>query len=416
MTFSGKHLGDIGSQSNWSKRRSNLTLGCILTLLILLIIDKQSRGYALMGLGLMITIMLHETGHFIAAKKTGMKASEFFVGFGPRIWSFKKGETEYGIKAIPLGGYVKIIGMTNLDEIEKEDEARTYRAAKTWKKLVVILAGVTVNIVLAFLLIYVSLVFKGVPLSASHQKATVEMAQLNSPADKAGVKPDDVISKVDGIKTPSFDKMREVIGDKKVGDKIVLTIQRNGKTINKTVKVGGAPDEKGKATNRPFIGVQQKTTEYKKVGVLAAVPQTGRSMYRVLDMTIGALGDRFSYSGLKDYSKIVANGDYERADRPSSVVGIVDQGGAMTNRNIEYAISILAIVNLFLALFNLLPLLPLDGGHAAIAIYEGVASKIKKRPVVANFKKLMPIAVVVVGAFAILALSSIWLDILQIAS
>jgi membrane-associated protease RseP (regulator of RpoE activity) len=413
MTFSGDGLE---AKSNWSKTRSNITLALIVLVLLVMVIDPQSRGYALMGIGLMITIMLHETGHFIAAKKTGMKASEFFVGFGPRIWSFKKGETEYGIKAIPLGGYVKIIGMTNLDEIEKEDEARTYRAQKTWKKLVVILAGITVNIILAFLLIYVSLVFRGVPQSAQHQKATVEVAQLNSPADKAGIKPDDVISKIDDIKTPTFEKMRLAISDKKVGDKVVLTIQRDGKTITKTVKVGGAPDEKGKATNRPFIGVQQKTTEYEKVGALAAVTQTGKSMYRIIDLNVGSIMDRFSYSGLKDYSKVVANGSYERADRPSSVVGIVDQGGALGNIDPWYIVFFMAIINLFLALFNVLPLLPLDGGHAAVAIYEGIGTKIKKRPVVANFKKLMPIAVVVVGAFATLALSSIWLDILQIAS
>lgn len=415
MTFSGKHLGDIGSESNWSKRRSNLTLGCILTLLVLLIIDQKSRGYALMGLGLMITIMLHETGHFVAAKKTGMKASEFFVGFGPRIWSFKRGETEYGIKAIPLGGYVKIIGMTNLDEIEKEDEARTYRAAKTWKKLVVILAGVTVNVVLAFLLIFSSLVFKGVPEDAQHQVAKIEMATPGSPAEKAGIESGDVITKIDNVKTPTFIKLREIIATKKVGDKVVLTISRDGKNVTKNLTVGGALNERGKVTDRPFLGVQQAST-YKKVGVISAIPQSGKSIYRVLDITIGALGDRFSFSGLKDYSQIVTNGNYERQDRPTSVVGIVDQGGELANQDLWYVIYFMSLINIFLALFNILPLLPLDGGHAAIAIYEGIASKIKKRPVVANFKKLMPVAVVVVGAFAILALSSIWLDILKIAS
>ena len=412
MTFSGDGLE---AKSNWSKTRSNITLALIVLVLLVMVIDPQSRGYALMGIGLMITIMLHETGHFIAAKKTGMKASEFFVGFGPRIWSFKKGETEYGIKAIPLGGYVKIIGMTNLDEIENGEESRTYRAQKTWKKLVVILAGVTVNIILAFFLIFSSLVFRGVPEDAQQQKAKIESASLNSPAYKAGIEPGDVITKIDGVKVPTFIELRETIAKKKVGDKVSLTIERDGKTITKELKVGGAPDVKGKTTDRPFLGVQQYTI-YKKVGVTSAVPQSGKAMYRMLDLTIGALGDRFSFSGLKDYSKIVANGDYERQDRPSSVFGIVDQGGELANQNMWNVVYFMFLINLFLALFNILPLLPLDGGHAAVAIYEGIASKIKKRPVVANFKKLMPIAVVVVGAFAVLALSSIWLDILQIAS
>lgn len=415
MTFTGKLLNDVGAKSNWSKTRSKITLFLILAGLSAMLIINTSRGYALMALGLMLTIMLHETGHFVAAKKTGMKATEFFVGFGPRIWSFTKGETEYGIKAIPLGGYVKIIGMTNLDEIEKEDEARTYRAQKTWKKLIVILAGITVNIVLAFLLIFSSLVFRGVPQDSQNQKVNIEMATLNSPAYKAGIEHGDQIIKIDNTKIATFNNLKDVISSKKVGDKIVLTIVRDKKTLTKQATIGGAPDERGKTTNNPFLGVQQSSA-YKKVSIASAIPQSGKSMYRIVDLTIGALGDRFSYSGLKDYSNIVKKGDYQRQDRPSSVVGIVDQGGELANQDSWNVIYFMSLINLFLALFNVLPLLPLDGGHAAIAIYEGIGSKIKKRPVVANFKKLMPVAVVVVGAFAVLALSSIWLDILQIAS
>ncbi|MSW28541.1 MAG: peptidase M50, partial [Actinobacteria bacterium] len=103
------------------------------------------------AIGLIFTIMLHEAGHLIAAKRGGMKATEFFVGFGPRLWSFRRGETEYGIKAIPAGGYVRVIGMTNLEEVEPEDEARTYRSAPYKRKMVMILAGVTVNLLLAYL-------------------------------------------------------------------------------------------------------------------------------------------------------------------------------------------------------------------------------------------------------------------------
>ena len=125
-------------------------------------------------------------------------------------------------------------------------------------------------------------------------------------------------------------------------------------------------------------------------------------MKNIIDTSIGSITRTFSTSGLKKYSNTVIDGDYARQDRPSSVVGIVDQGGDLVNQDIWYLVYIIALVNIFLALFNTLPLLPLDGGHAAIAIYEGIGSKIKKRPVVANFKKLVPIAVVVVGAFAVL--------------
>ena len=105
--------------------------------------------------------MLHEFGHFIMAKRSGMKVTEFFVGFGPRIWSFRRGETEYGVKAIPAGGYVRIIGMNNLEEVDPEDEPRTYRNATTKNKLLTILAGVTVNLLIAYILFFVVIVGNG---------------------------------------------------------------------------------------------------------------------------------------------------------------------------------------------------------------------------------------------------------------
>src|SRR5215475_4903295 len=112
---------------------------------------------------LLLSIVLHEAGHFATAKLFNMKATEFFVGFGPRIWSFRKGETEYGVKAIPAGGYVRIIGMNNLEETDPEDEPRLYRNATTANKLKTILAGVTVNLLIAFLLFFVIIVGDGVP-------------------------------------------------------------------------------------------------------------------------------------------------------------------------------------------------------------------------------------------------------------
>ena len=111
--------------------------------------------------GIILLIMLHEFGHYWTAKRAGMKVTEFFLGFGPRLWSFKRGETEYGVKAIPAGGYVRIIGMTNMEEVDEDDEPRTYREASTGKRLMVILAGVTVNLFIAFLLFFVVIAGQG---------------------------------------------------------------------------------------------------------------------------------------------------------------------------------------------------------------------------------------------------------------
>ena len=109
-----------------------------------------SRTPLLLVVGIILMVMLHEFGHYWTAKRSGMKVTEFFVGFGPRLWSFTRGETEYGVKAIPAGGYVRIIGMTNMEEIDPADEPRTFRQGTPGKRLVVILAGVTVNLVIAF--------------------------------------------------------------------------------------------------------------------------------------------------------------------------------------------------------------------------------------------------------------------------
>ena len=113
------------------------------------------------SLGIILMVMLHEFGHYWTAKRSGMKVTEFFVGFGPRLWSFTRGETEYGVKAIPAGGYVRIIGMTNLEEVDPADEPRTFRQGTPGKRLTVILAGVTVNLIIAFVLFFVVIAGQG---------------------------------------------------------------------------------------------------------------------------------------------------------------------------------------------------------------------------------------------------------------
>lgn len=412
MTFSGDHLEE---RSHWSKTRSRVVLSLIVLFFLILLIDSQSRGYALVGLGLMATIMLHEAGHFIAARWANMKATEFFVGFGPRIWSFKKGETEYGIKAIPLGGYVKIIGMTNLEEVHEDDEHRTYRRGHTLKKLVVILAGVTVNFILAYVLIFASLVGHGVPKDEKNAKAIIESVDLGSAANKAGIKPNDKIVEFDGVKIKTFDILASEIKKQKVGDKVSVTIERDSKTLTKNVTLASGLNADGSKTNKPVLGIV-RISEYEKVDVVTASKDSGVAVINVIKASSSGVTRLFSVSGLKRYSKTVVEGDFERQDRPSSPAGIVDIGGQLVNQDIWTLLWLMAFINVFLGLLNLVPMLPLDGGHAVVAIYEGIASKIMKRRVQANFKILVPFASVFVGAVLLLSLTTLWLDILQIAS
>ena len=176
------------------------------------------------------------------------------------------------------------------------------------------------------------------------------------------------------------------------------------------------PDPKtNKPTDKPYIGIVPMV-DYEKSGPVEAIGQTFTALYNTVDISIGSMTSRFSASGLNEYSGIVANGEYERQDRPSSVAGIVNLGGQAVDQDIWDLLRLMAVINIFLALFNLLPILPLDGGHAAIAVYEWVASKIMKRRIKANHKKLIPIATAFIGFVLLLSLSTLWLDILQIAS
>src|SRR5262249_55223802 len=145
--------------------------------------------------GIVVMVMLHEAGHYITAKRAGMKVTEFFLGFGPRLWSFRRGETEYGVKALPLGGYVRIIGMSNLEDVDPEDERRTYRQARHRDRLKVALAVVTVNLLIAFLLFFVVIVGRGV---ADGVTTTVSGIVPSSAAAAAGLKAGDRIVAVDG--------------------------------------------------------------------------------------------------------------------------------------------------------------------------------------------------------------------------
>ena len=141
---------------------------------------------------LIVVIGLHEFGHFYFAKRAGMKVTEFFIGFGPRLWSIQRGETEYGIKALPLGGYCKIIGMTNLEETDPADEDRTFRSKGLWAKVTTLLAGPASHFVLAAIMMWAVIGFHG-DTSTAQQTTTVRDVVEGRAADKAGLKPGDVI-------------------------------------------------------------------------------------------------------------------------------------------------------------------------------------------------------------------------------
>jgi membrane-associated protease RseP (regulator of RpoE activity) len=384
---------------------ATLLLAIVVGLIALFVFSPGARIPLAIVFGFIVLIVLHEAGHYWAAKKSGMKVTEFFVGFGPRLWSFRRGETEYGVKAVPAGGYVRIIGMNNLEEVDPADEPRTYRQARYRNRMVTILAGVTVNILIALLLFGVVLVGKGTP----EPSTTVDRVTLDSAAHVAGLQSGDEIVGIGGARVDGWEDLKSTI-EANPNETLELTVERGRKvvTIDATI---GERDGVG------FLGVAP-TEVFERVGVLEAIPQSFVQLKDVTVGTVDSITSWFSPDGVQRYTRNFTSdapdaGSREDLERPRSVVGIVDVGSDIIDNDIWRLLFLLGGISLILALFNLLPLLPFDGGHAVVIVYEWAASKIKGRKVEADYKKLMPVAAIVLAIILTFSLSVMFLDVRQ---
>lgn len=389
-------------------RRGNTAV--LLVLLALLgLLFLLTPWVAAIILGLIVMVMLHEAGHLLAARWAGMKATEYFLGFGPRLWSFRRGETEYGVKAIPAGGYVRIIGMHNLETVDAADEARTFRQGTTGKRLVVILAGVTVNALLALVLFTVAIAGQGRIYGGP--TTTIDAIVSGSAAREAGLRAGDRIVAVDGDPIGSWRQLQRAI-ETRGGVEADFTVDRDGRRVTVTA----TPRDDG---GRGFLGVAPAPEE-RTIGIVAAVPEGLRAMRDVTVGTVQGIGRIFTPSGVEQYSRnftssAPAVGSTADQQRPRSLIGIVDQGSSLVAGDVWALLWLLGAVSLALALFNLLPLLPFDGGHAVVVVYEGIASRLRGRTVRVDFKKLMPVTAVVLAVFLTFGLSAMLLDLRDLA-
>ncbi|MEX1217115.1 MAG: site-2 protease family protein [Acidimicrobiales bacterium] len=441
------------------------------------------------------SVFLHEMGHFLMAKRNGMKVTEFFIGFGPRVWSFHRGETEYGLKLIPAGAYVRIIGMHGLEEIdESDDESRTYRSQSYWRRMPVVLAGPMVNIVLGLLLLVVVFAGFGLP---SPDKWEIGTVSSGSAAAAAGLQQGDRIIAFNGQPVGAFEDFTGIVraqagstgeltiqrgdeqlsvpatigwsltgdsarflqplmpGDRvtKVGDTpvssysqlqtamqsfigpVVLTFDRNDRVFTTTVDGPVALPING---YRGFLGVSPSSVLV-RAGVVEA---TGQAFGAFGDTVVGSvqgMGRLFSPSGISKLASQVANGSAEtqdasvqpadagssssagssnsgssassNADRPMSLLGIVNVGTQLGEQaGWAGVLALLATVNIFLGFINLVPLLPFDGGHIAVATYEEIRTRISGKRYRVNMAKLMPVTYVVVLLMVGLFASTLYLD------
>lgn len=358
-------------------------------------------------LTLPLIIMLHEAAHFFAAKRTGMKVTEFFVGFGPRIWSIKRGETEYGIKAVILGGYCRIIGMTNLEEVAPEDEQRAYRSKGYLARVFVAAAGPAVHFVIAFVLMFVILFVAG---DTRNQRAITTLDAVSLGAQDAGLRAGDTLVAIDGERITKWEQVAGVIQAHRAGDRVQIVVERSDELVTREVTLAQHVFDGQKAV---VAGIAA-TVVTPQPSFLKSVSMAPGAVVSVAHESIDALGQIFSPSGMSRYIQVLAGTDKteeSNEQRFLSPVGFAQVASHAVSAGWVAVAGLLLVINVFLGLVNLVPLLPFDGGHIAIATWEKFWSVVTRRKVQVDVAKLMPIAVAVLTVLLFIFVSSLFLDI-----
>ena len=355
-------------------------------------------------LGIVASVVLHEVGHFVTARRSGMKVTQFFIGFGPRLWSTRRGEVEYGVRLLPLGAFVRIIGMNNLDEVDPEDEPRTYRQQAFGPRLLVVSAGSLMHAVVAVVLL-VGVYATAGPIDETGEVQVVNVAD-SSPAEVAGVRVDDRIVSMDGVAVSSRSEVVDAIQQRAPGARVDLVIERDGALLEIEAGLGANPNPGFEGV--AYLGVATDSTGRVRAPLHEAV---GRG---VSDLGLGVWdslrGVAVVLNPVNVISHVVGSND-DVTTRPTTLVGATQVSGAVGERDgVAGVITVLAAVNIFVGVINMAPLLPLDGGHASIVIYERLRSR-RGRRYQADVAKMMPVATAVVTVLGLLLLAGLYLDI-----
>jgi membrane-associated protease RseP (regulator of RpoE activity) len=402
--------------------RSRVVQLVVSLVLITAIFIALGWGYLLLFIAILFAIvMLHEFGHFVTAKWAGMQVTEYFVGFGPRLWSVRKGETEYGVKAIPAGGYVRITGFTATEEVAEEDEARAYRQQPFHQRIIVASAGSAMHILIAFVLAIILV------LSFGHSTNDIKVAGLDhwngrtTPAAVAGLRAGDTIVSINGKPFAGPESMINTIGTS-IGKPLTLGVRRDGKLIDlhATPQSGAGIKVDGqKLSKKGYLGFTIGGYASQPVSVLGSPGAAISTMWNLAHEEVTGLGQTFSPSGLtsiyhqvtnaRDAQSVVNNPG--SAPRPVSIIGIAHLGAQSEQAGLESVLLLLITINLVFAILNMLPMIPLDGGHVAVAAYEWIRTKKGQPYYRADITKLYPVAAVFIALLLAFVLSAIYLDI-----
>ncbi|WP_327677039.1 M50 family metallopeptidase [Kitasatospora sp. NBC_00458] len=407
-------------------------------------------GILVFVLGLLFSIAWHELGHLSTAKLFGIRVPQYMVGFGPTVWSRRRGETEYGLKAIPLGGYIRMIGMfppgadgritqrstspwrtmiedareASYEEVKEGDESRLFYTRRPWKRVIVMFAGPFMNLILSFGLFLTVMMGFGVSMAvptigtvsecvvkAGQPTDTCPAGAQPAPAFQAGLKPGDKVVSFDGDRIGDYEQLQADIR-KSAGKEVVLVVERDGRqvTLRPTIAVNDV--QKYDADGLPVKG------ETVRAGFLGFTPSSGvvqlgfgQSLDRMYDMAENGVESLAALPGkIPGLWHSVVDGTPREADSPIGMVGAARVSGEVFaldipgTQRVAYFVNLLAGINLSLFLFNMLPLLPLDGGHIAGAVWESVRrrfAQLFRRPDPGPFDvaRLMPLAYVVASVF-----------------
>ena len=420
-------------------------------------------GVGLFFLGVVASIALHEVGHMVPAKKFGVKVTQYFVGFGKTIWSTKRGDTEYGVKMFPLGGFIKMIGMlppekrdangkvkgftggvlgrliadaraVEYEHITAEDDDRLFYKKAWWKKVIVMSGGPLMNVFLAVIILASVFMLLGVSqptLTVSSVADCVQRADATptacspkdpvAPARTAGFRPGDQLLSVDGTKMTSWDQFSRVIRDS-AGKKIDVAVERGNRTVN----LHADP------TVNTLFSVSNPTT-FVKAGFLGISPTQVREqqsfgyVLSTMGMYTKATGEALIHmpSRLWGVAKAAVGAQSRDPNSPMSVVGASRVAGEVASSGqidiidkVATLLTLLGVINLFVALFNFIPLLPLDGGHIAGALYEAVRrgwARLRRKPDpgYADVAQMLPIAYVAASILVVLGVLLVWTDIVN---
>lgn len=413
-------------------------------------------GIIVFALGIVISIALHEAGHMWSARAFGMKVTRYFIGFGPTLFSWRRKGVEYGVKAIPAGAFVKIVGMTPQDDdVEPGDEQRAMWRYPVWKRTIVLAAGSLTHFGLGIIILW--LLFAFVPVaqperldsapvtigavsSCTEQKSEYDptthglkacdpATDIASAASSMGLRDGDVITAFDGEAVRGWSWLTEHV--RAAGDQTVtLTVQRGSQTFDATAELPSVlrPSEAVLASDRPLSSLTD--ADLVEVGVLGVSPRYPTGVYgpgQAFGMTADVTGGIFTGT-LQSLQRLpekiprlwdALSGAPRDPETPVSVVGVSRIGGELFEAGeLSRFLLLLAVLNFFVGVFNLVPLLPLDGGHIAIAWFERVRSWVYARlgrpdPGRVDYLKLMPLTYVVILIFGGFTLLTVAADIVN---